>query len=71
MPNHVNCIINLINNVGAIQESPVSNQIQINNQNNIDNFNRAIRETRAIRELPLRIKRRNMLLSIKTDKYIR
>ncbi|MBU4305356.1 MAG: hypothetical protein KJ893_07030 [Candidatus Omnitrophica bacterium] len=57
MPNHVHCIINSINIVGAIQESPVSNQIQINNRNNIDNPNR------AIRELPLQVQRRNMLLS--------
>ncbi|RKY34778.1 MAG: transposase [Candidatus Omnitrophota bacterium] len=54
MPNHVHIIIQI---VGAIHESLVSNQIQINNQKNIDNSNR------AIRELPLRIKRRKMLLS--------
>ena len=66
MPNHAHIIIQI---VGAIHESPVSNQIQINNQNNIGNSNRAnydtraIRQTRAIRELPLQVGRRNMLLS--------
>ncbi|MCG2703181.1 MAG: transposase, partial [Candidatus Omnitrophica bacterium] len=52
---HIHVIINI---VGAIHESSEIND----SKNNID-LKRAIRQTRAIRELPLQIRRRNMLLS--------
>ncbi|MBU4305332.1 MAG: hypothetical protein KJ893_06910 [Candidatus Omnitrophica bacterium] len=61
MPNHVHVIINI---VGAIHESPVIHESsEINDSKNNIDLKRAIRQTRAIRELPLQIRRRNMLLS--------
>ena len=57
MPNHVHCIINIMPDVGAIHESPVSCSKYRDNQKQID------KSIQAIRESPLQIKRRKMTIS--------
>ena len=68
MPNHVHCIINLSNIVGAVHEPPdnkpsinkiTKNMKQIKHINN----NKIMIDKRAIHELPLQYKRRDMLMS--------
>ena len=72
MPNHMHCIINIPNIVGAIHESP-DNECKLSDNkykipdNKIQKYNKIINHTdnsiRAIRELPLQNNRRNMGLS--------